>query len=332
MRTQFACCRTWLCCLLLLAAPSVSAEDSAYDPLAVPDAFQVRTADLDVVDDGRRRKIPVRVYFPPEQAAAPVVLFSHGLGGSRENNPYLGKHWSARGYVVVVLQHPGSDESVWKDQPPLQRLAAMKNAANLQNTLLRLKDVPVVIDQLERWNAAKDSPLHARLNLKQIGMSGHSFGAVTTQGVSGQRTPFGQALATDPRIRAALAMSPSSPRTGDPKQAFGGVMIPWLLMTGTNDTAIIGGADVASRLAVYPALPPGDKYELVLDGAEHEAFGDRDLPATKSKRNPNHHRAILAISTAFWDAFLLQKKQARDWLDGKGPATVLEPKDRWQHK
>jgi hypothetical protein len=127
-------------------------------------------------------------------------------------------------------------------------------------------------------------------------------------------------------------MSPSSPRNGDPKRAFGGVAIPWLLLTGTNDVAIVGDADVASRLAVFPALPPGGKYELVLNGAEHSAFSDRALPGDKEKRNPNHHRAILALSTAFWDAWLRDDAEARVWLDGAGPSSVLEKQDRWQRK
>ena len=318
---------------VLAFAAVVSAADQPYNPLDVSTSVRTEPVDFDVKDSKRSRALPVRVYLPTEKAAAPVVLFSHGLGGSREGNPYLGKHWSARGYVVVFLQHPGSDDSVWKETPIGQRLAAMKQAANLQNTLLRFKDVSAVIDQLEQWNQSNDSPLTGRLNLKHLGMSGHSFGAVTTQGVSGQRTPRGDALFTDKRINAALAMSPNSPRNGgDPKQLFGGVSIPWLLMTGTNDTAIVGDADVASRLAVFPALPAGGKYELVLEGAEHEAFGDRDLPGTKSKRNPNHHRVILAISTAFWDAYLREDPAARKWLDEKGPSTVLETKDRWQLK
>jgi len=127
-------------------------------------------------------------------------------------------------------------------------------------------------------------------------------------------------------------MSPSSPRGGDPKQAFGGVKLPWLLMTGTKDVSLIVDTDVASRLAVYPALPPGGKYELVLDNAEHSAFADRALPGDKESRNPNHHRAILALSTAFWDAWLREDPAARAWLDGNGPSSVLEPKDRWSRK
>ena len=32
------------------------------------------------------------------------------------------------------------------------------------------------------------------------------------------------------------------------------------------------------------------------------ALGDRALPGESGQRNPNHHRAILALSTAIWDA------------------------------
>lgn len=318
--------------ILLANTVWLTADEPTYDPLAVAANWKAETLDLTVRDTQRDREIPVHVYLPATKTPAAVVLFSHGLGGSREGNPYLGEHWSGRGYVVVCLQHAGSDEGVWKDVPLLQRMAAMKRAANVQNTLLRFKDVPAVIDQLERWNESADSPLAGRLDLARIGMSGHSFGAVTTQGVSGQRAAFGNVSFTDKRIKAAIAMSPSSPKRGDPQQSFGSVRIPWLLMTGTDDVALVGDTDVASRLAVFPALPPDGKYELVLDGAEHEAFSDRDLPGSQKQRNPNHHRAILALSTAFWDAWLREGPQARKWLDGTGPSSVLEKDDRWQKK
>jgi hypothetical protein len=41
---------------------------------------------------------------------------------------------------------------------------------------------------------------------------------------------------------------------------------------------------------------------------------------------------ILALSTAFWDAFLREDDDARAWLDGDGPRTLLEADDRWQRK
>ena len=39
-------------------------------------------------------------------------------------------------------------------------------------------------------------------------------------------------------------MSPSSPKLGTPESAFGKVTLPWMLMTGTKDIAVIGNADM----------------------------------------------------------------------------------------
>ena len=320
--------------ILLLLQVAGGSPAAPYDPLAPGGGPDPEVIDLTVQDDDRDRAIPIRVFLPPTPRPAPVVLFSHGLGGSREGNAYLGEHWAARGYVVVFLQHPGSDDAVWQDVPPARRMAAMRQAANTRNWLARVRDVPAVLDQLERWHedAGAGHPLAGRLNLDKVGMSGHSFGARTTQMLAGQHNQRGRALLADDRITAALVMSPSSPRRGAPADAFGNVRLPWMLMTGTHDLAIIGDTDMESRLAVFPALPEGGKYELVLDRAEHSAFTDRALPGDTLERNPNHHRAILALGTAFWDAWLKDDEAARRWLDGDGPQSVLEAGDRWQRK
>jgi predicted dienelactone hydrolase len=309
------------------------AAEPGYDPLSIPEARLAEPQMFAVKDVERSREIPLRVFLPQMKAPAPVVLFSHGLGGSRQNNSYLGRHWSARGFAVVFMQHPGSDESIWRGVRPLERLAAMKRAASLENFRLRAKDVAVVLDQLQKWNAETGQSLAGRLDMSHMGMSGHSFGAVTTQAVSGQGFVRGRASFVDERIQAALMFSPSGPRDGaDPAKSFGQVRIPWMLMTGTKDVALIGDVDVESRQSVFPALPPDRKYELVLDKAEHSAFNERALPGDREKRNPNHHRVILALSTAFWDAYLREDANAKAWLEGDGPRKLLEPADRWQTK
>ena len=339
-RTWFAAlasCVALAGCVALPAAATAAAVPPTraidYDPLRIDADAPVRVLDREVVDASRSRTLPIRLYLPDKGLdPRPVVLFSHGLGGSRENNPYLGQHWASRGYVVVVVQHPGSDESVWRDVAPGQRRAALADAASARSFLDRVRDVPAVLDQLGKWNATPGDRLSGQLDLARVGMSGHSFGAVTTQAVSGQRF-LGSARFTDPRIDAALALSPSSPRRGSAEAAFGEVTLPWLLMTGTRDVAPIGGITLEGRYAVYPALPPRGKYELVLDGAEHSAFGDRALPGDAAPRNPNHHRAILALSTAFWDAWLRDDPAARAWLDDAAAVRgVLQPADRWQRK
>lgn len=206
----------------------------------------------------------------------------------------------------------------------------MNAAASLQNFLLRAQDVPAVLNQLEVWNATANHVLAGRMNLKKVGMSGHSFGAVTTEAVSGESLPAGGQRFTDPRILAAIAFSPSSPKAGSPARAFGAVKIPWLLMTGTKDVAPIGPTDMKSRLAVYPHLKLAPKYEVVLHNAEHSAFTDRPLPGDREPRNPNHHRVILALSTAFWDAYLRDDATARAWLNSNQPRSVMDTQDQWQ--
>lgn len=295
--------------------------------------YPIETLDLTFSDAQRQRELPLLLYVPvlPSSAAhgsaapAPVVLFSHGLGGSRHVSAYLGEHWAARGYVAVFLQHPGSDDSIWRGKHLKNLPEIFAAAANGENFQLRVQDVKAVLDQLTVWQHSPDHPLFLRLDLERIGMSGHSFGAVTTQAVTGQ--VFGQkALFSDARLKAALIMSPSPPAQGDVDTAFGQVTLPWLLMTGTEDAAAFREVTPADRLLVYPALPPGDKYELLLDGARHLGFTDRPGRG----RNPEHHPAILAISSAFWDCYLRGEANACRWLlDAK---SILQPQDRWQYK
>jgi predicted dienelactone hydrolase len=315
-------------CIFLALAGLGSLEAKGYDPLAIDSSSHSQVRDLTAHDASRNRDIPVRLYLPADEQPAPIVLFSPGLGGSRAGSAFLGEHWAARGYLAVFLQHPGSDDAVWKDAAPEERMAALRNAASLENFLLRVRDVPAVLDQLEAWN--KSGPLAGRMDLTKIGMSGHSFGAVTTEAVSGETLPRSGTKLTDSRIRAAVIFSPSTPVSTTAERAFGAVKVPWLLMTGTKDTAPIGPADMKSRLAVYPALHGAPKYQVVLDNAEHSAFTDRALPGDREPRNPNHRRVILALSTAFWDAYLQGNKDALAWLNGAGPRSVMEPADDWK--
>jgi predicted dienelactone hydrolase len=318
----------WLACL------GFALNGWGYDPLEINEETEVGVIDLSFTDLDRDREIPLRVYLPERREALPVIMFSHGLGGSREGSEYLGSHWAHRGYVAVMMQHPGSDSSVWKEAKVKDRMKAMQEAASAKNFRLRVEDVPAVINQLEKWNRQAGHALEGAMDLERIGMSGHSFGAKTTQAVSGE-VFIGKARFTDPRIDAACAFSPSPPRRAkspeDAQKSFSGVGIPWMLMTGTEDESAIGNTSPEQRTWVFPALPPGDKYQLVLDGAEHMAFSDRRLRG-QEHRNPNHHRVIKALSTAFWDAHVSGNQEAADWLKGSGPRELMEPGDQWDLK
>ncbi|BCX47936.1 dienelactone hydrolase protein [Haloferula helveola] len=312
--------------LLLVLSVFAAGKEISYDPASKDGEFETELTEFRYTD----REVPLKVYLP-EKKPAPVILLSHGLGGSREVGTYLGEYWAARGYVVVAMQHAGSDESVWKDVPRARRLAAAKEAANGETFLDRMRDVPATLDQLEKWNAQKGHFLKGRMDLEHIGMAGHSYGAVTTQAVCGQVFGIAGAKFADSRIDAGLALSPSPPNFGDAAKAFGQITLPMMLMTGTEDRSVVGRTTPESRREVYPALPDGSKYELVLKDAEHMAFSDRTLRGAE-QRNPEHHKVILALSTAFWDAYLKEDPAARKWLDGKTPSSILAEDDIWQRK
>lgn len=300
----------------------------SYDPLVVDPNFHPKMRDLTVHDAARERDIPVRIYFPPNDKPASVVLFSHGLGGSRKGSKFLGERWAECGYLAVFVQHRGSDELVWKNARPAERMAALPKAASLENFFLRVGDIRAVLDQLQAWN--QSGPLANRMDLTRIGMPGHSFGAVTTQAVSGERFLMSGTELTDPRIRAAVIMSPSTPKSETAERAFGDVKIPWLLMTGTKDVSPLGETDAKARLTAYPALHGVPKYQVVLNNADHSVFADRELPGDRGPRNLNHHRVIRALSTAFWDAYLQDNKDALAWLNGTGPRSLMEAADDWE--
>src|SRR5258706_7929845 len=120
--------------------------------------------------------------------AYPVIICSHGLGGSGEGGALGGRHGASHGYIVVHLQHIGSDEAVWKDKKPHDAVGSMKRAMNLENSRLRIGDVKFALDEMARLRDAGAAPFkHA--DLARIGMSGHSFGAQTTPAAARETLP-----------------------------------------------------------------------------------------------------------------------------------------------
>ncbi len=94
---------------LAVRSASVSQANESSNAASVEVVYQAW------LDRKRNREIPVKIYMPKHSStAAPVVVFSHGLGGSREAAVYLGEALAEHGYVSVHIQHPGSDESLWK--------------------------------------------------------------------------------------------------------------------------------------------------------------------------------------------------------------------------
>jgi predicted dienelactone hydrolase len=312
-------------CICIFSVPCLG-----YDPVGA--LFELEKSHfVDIESSHEGRAVPLLISLPEKKGALPVILFSHGLGGSRTGCEYIRAYWTARGYATIFLQHPGSDESLLDGLSPSQVSRTLRSAATRKNLNLRVDDVTDVLDAIATWNSDKKSPFYCRMNTNKVGLAGHSMGARTAQIIIGEQGWLGTTK-RDMRIRAAVVMSPSSPSLQSADSAFGSVATPCLLLTGTRDSvALLSNQSVDSRRAVFPALPSGNAYELVLHNATHSAFTERSRK-NEPPHNPKHHRAIEAITTAFWDAYLQSNKEAKKWLREGGAKNAIEPQDTWLTK
>jgi predicted dienelactone hydrolase len=287
--------RPGLLLIALLAAPAAAAP--------VCDGF--------VTDSARNRQIPVRVRMPEGGSArAPVILFSHGLGGSVDAGTLYARDWARAGFLVVHVQHPGSDRSVWQGRRGgLGRLKAAAGGDELRDRVADMGRVAEAVAAAERVGACD----LRRGDAARIGAAGHSFGAHTVLAIAGQRFGPRGALGRDSRFRAVAALSPMPPGT-DPAAApaaFGAVAVPVLTATGSADGSPLAAGKsleevVAARAAVFPALPPSrsgkGQVGLWLEGAAHADFGGN---ATGRRSSDPHVVAVVsAATTAFFRAHL----------------------------
>lgn len=332
--------------------------DAGYDPMALP--HKVDTLLLDWHDPARGRDVPVKLYLPRGvKGERPLLIFSHGGGGSREGGTYLNTHLAARGWIVIAVEHHGSNGQSLRDQaagggggggggegrrgrlrdlpaqlrnagPTLR--AQIEDPSNLEN---RPRDVSFVID---RVLAGEGLPAGLRADAARIGVMGHSFGAYTTMATAGMAIDIGPAQDRsfrDPRVGAALALSPQGKGTmGINAGAWDRVQPPVMMMTGTKDGGH-DGEDWTWRREGFEALShrPMEEpaYFFLIDDATHMSFGDErggllgrlgrrggGGGGEGNQRDPRHHGWIQAAATAFFDSTLLGNQSARAWLEGEG--------------
>ncbi|HWB61434.1 MAG TPA: hypothetical protein VG733_18275 [Chthoniobacteraceae bacterium] len=293
---------------------------------------QVASIELTWHDAARDRDVPVKIYYPAHgKGPFPVIIFSHGLGGSREGYGYLGEYWAGCGYVSVHLQHHGSDDAVWRDAGGLIAAAkAMQDSVkDVSNAINRAQDVSFAIDELAKMEKDSDSPLKGRLNLARIGMSGHSFGGWTTTAIAGETFGAGRPALGDPRVKAAVAMSAPVPPLADRKGAFDTIKIPIFYMTGTLDDSPIGETKASERRIPFDGTSHAETCLVIFKGADHMAFSGHVVPRDS---DAGYQRLICIASEAFWDAYLKDDPGAKQWLYNGGFTKLLDGKGTFEVK
>jgi len=341
--------------LFVLLATSVFAQSYK----AAPGPATIETRELILHDTHRNKDLQLKVLFPREiDGHTPVIIFSHGAGGSKDSYSGLTRHWAGYGYVVMQPSH--ADSVVLRREQGDSgdnMLAALKTALHDEDAWQnRPRDISFIIDSFDEIE--HDIPeLRHKLDRDHIGVGGHSFGGFTAESSSCATIKLGDGRVLDlhdKRIKAALVLSGEGPGAmGFYDGSFKHCDLPMMSMTGTRDRAANGWSP-EWREQIYTLSPSPDKYFLNLTGASHFTFVGRQsseaLPrdtghmrpamARREKRilrqsAPNEEQLfgyVQVASTAFWDAYLLRDAAALNYLRSNALPKYASGQLRYERK
>ncbi len=275
---------------------------------------------IDLARDGRH--VPYKIYYPTEHNLnnIPVILWSHGFGGNRDGASFISRFLAGQGYIIIHITHIGTDSSLWEGKKGHPWDILQKVKISRETTLNRMLDIPFILDQLPIF--AKENPeIGKYMDLKHIGMSGHSFGSMTTQVMAGMKFPNHENELIDmqdERICCGILYSPTpiSHLTNEiDSKIYGSINIPLFHMTGTDDASPLGGYDYNFRLVIHQNAGHKNQYLQILDDGDHMIYnGTRGKLGNNPKRE-EHEEKIKNASFAFWEAFLKNNKDAKTWLE-----------------
>ncbi|KQM20400.1 alpha/beta hydrolase family protein [Novosphingobium sp. Leaf2] len=192
-----------------------------------------------------------------------IILFSHGAGSSPSFYGRIVDPWVAAGWHVLAPLHVDS-----REHPDLAKFPG------LLSWKARVEDMRALIAHIG------DAPFVA---------AGHSYGGLTATMLSGAQpvVPEGLSLPLVPRLaKAVIAFSPPPiiPALVT-QQGYAQIAVPALIQTGTRD--LVAGLTTQGpdgwnvHLAAFEApAPGGNRYGLVLEGADHY-FGGAICDSTK---------------------------------------------------
>jgi len=231
-------------------------------------------------------------------ARFPLLLLSHGTGGSAAIMAWLGTTLAAQGYIVAAVNHPGNNAL---EQYTPQGFSLWWE---------RAKDISVVIDQM-----LVDSTFGSRIDAARIGAAGFSLGGYTMIELAGgttKRSAFvdfckspkadnicktppefpgdlfniSRDLARtdgdyrdsldhagdsyrDPRIRAVFAMAPAL-GPAFPLAGLAKISIPVEIVAGASDSNV----PIESSAKYFAAHIPRAKLTIFPGGVGHYDFLD----------------------------------------------------------
>ncbi len=288
--------------------------------LRQPGNFYFYQETLKLNDKSRRRQFIVNLYLPDnlsKNKTIPVVILSPGLAAKLSQWQHLAKHLASHGFAVAKVQHPGSDFNHFQAFLDGEE----KDIFQLQEFINRPLDISYLLDELELRNK---SQFQGKLNLKNVGMAGQSFGAYTALALAGSKINFEQlkqdclpqikslnpslflqcrALELpqqnyqnynfrDERIKSVLVMDPVNGSIFG-QSGFSNINIPILWVAGSEDKLT---PVVTEQVYPFTWLPVKEKYFMLTKGAKHLDFNVTAIQDVESVDDDSLNQLVTASS------------------------------------
>ena len=269
---------------------------------------------------------------PAAPGRFPLVAFSHGYGGHRRQSTFLCTHLASHGYVVAACDHAGNTmHDVMRLAMAHRRGAAAPDPRSTLPALVaqRPADVHLLVDRVLD-GAVGDVAAH--VDAERVGVAGHSFGGWTSLMVA----------RTDRRVRALLPLAPAGGESPLPSAErrtaldfAWGREVATLFVVAERDSLL----PLAGMHDLLRRTPSATKRMVVLENADHMHFCDRAAevhelfrlmpppggfqkvarvtPPIAELAPPDHAElAVRALAVAHFDAALMDRPAARDFLRG----------------
>lgn len=207
-----------------------------------------------------------------DRAQFPLLLFSHGFGGSPLSSDYIEalKLFASHGYVVVAPFHADSrivDVRIESFDDLLQAILDFGNYTAMQ--AIRPRTLSAALDAV-----LADASFAARIDPVRIGGFGASLGGESLLLMRGAQLTTSVGLSSksvidDPRLKAAVGYvpyfgQPFFPAFGRDQHGLDSVSLPYLAIAGSEDTTAPSATTAAGMLRL-----PGVVQFVLLAGVRH---------------------------------------------------------------
>ena len=321
--------------------------------LRKPGTFKSIKKTITVNNPENNRNFEVDIYLPDTSNSSdqiyPVIVISHGLASDRSRFESLARHLNSYGFAVAVPQHPGSDyqqfQSLLKGE--------VKDLFEPEQFIDRPQDITALLNHLEKLNP---SNFNNQLDLKNVGVTGHSLGGYTALVLAGATLDFTQLKTIckqsdiplnpsvflqcralelpdnnyklkDSRVKAIFVLNPvNSIILG--KSGLSEIKIPVFITASTGDFLTPA---LSEQLQAFTWLTTPNKYLMMQNHATH--FYDitsentsefSKLPEFVPPTSKISRKYIKALSTAFFNTYLTQNAQYKPYLNAAYIQTISD--------